>query len=83
VLLDLLFFFFVGRLYNPSCRGIDRLFPWGIFMGFGAVYPSIANYFEFLRHSISMYEIHCRWPAVSSSFGTSNLILHHFLLISS
>ena len=62
VLLDLLFFFFVGRLYNPYCRGIDRLFPWGIFMGSGAVYPSIANYFDFLRHSISMYEIHCRWP---------------------
>mmetsp|Transcript_1982 Transcript_1982/g.3757 ORF Transcript_1982/g.3757 Transcript_1982/m.3757 type:complete len:400 (+) Transcript_1982:33-1232(+) len=62
VLLDLLFFFVVGRLYNASCRGIDHLFPWGIFIILGSIYPSIANDFAFLRHSISMYDIMCSWP---------------------
>ena len=64
VLLDLLFFFVVGRLYNTSCRGVDSLFPWGVFVTLGAVFPSIANNFEFLRHSVSLYDIHCSWPAM-------------------
>lgn len=62
VLLDLTFFFFVGRLY--SCRGIDYLYPWGIFITLGAVYASIANEFDFLRHHISMYDMMCGWPVI-------------------
>ena len=64
VLLDLLSFFVVGRLHDPSCRGIDSIFPWGVMVALGAVYPSIANDFDFLRHSVSMYDIHCGWPAI-------------------
>jgi hypothetical protein len=64
VLLDMTFFFIIGRLYDPTCNGIDTIFPWILFMTLGAVYPSIANYFVFLRHSISMYDIHCGWPAI-------------------
>ena len=63
VLLDMTFFFIVGRLHDPTCNGIDSIFPWAIFMMLGAVYPSVANYFVFLRHSVSMYDIHCGWPA--------------------
>lgn len=61
VLLDLVLFFFIGRLYN--CKGIDNL-SWGVFILLGCTYPSIANDFAFLRHSISMYDVVCSWPAL-------------------
>jgi len=88
VLLDLLCFFFVGRLCNSSCRGIDCLFPWGILITLGSIYPSIANDFEFLRHSVTMYEIMCTWPFIlfiyalglvimAIVFGVSLIRSHH------
>lgn len=64
VLLDMTFFFIVGRLHDPTCKGIDSIFPWALFVMLGSLYPSIANYFKFLRHSVSMYDIHCGWPAI-------------------
>lgn len=88
VLLDLLFFFVVGRLHTASCRGIDQLFPRGIFIALGAVYPSIINNFQFLRHSVSMYEMMCNWPVLlfgyaialvvfASVFGVALLCSHY------
>jgi hypothetical protein len=43
VLLDMTFFFIIGRLHDPTCNGIDTIFPWTLCMTLGAVYPSIAN----------------------------------------
>lgn len=75
VLLDLLFFFIVGRLYNTSCRGVDSLFPWGVFVALGAVFPSIANDFDFLRHSVSLYDIHCGWPTILFMYAFFLLVM--------
>ncbi|KAL3807715.1 hypothetical protein ACHAXA_005728 [Cyclostephanos tholiformis] len=75
VLLDLLFFFVVGRLHDASCRGIDCILPWGVFIALGAVYPSISNDFEFLRHSVSMYDINCGWPAILFVYAFFLLVL--------
>ncbi|KAL7542572.1 hypothetical protein ACHAXR_011936 [Thalassiosira sp. AJA248-18] len=72
VLLDLFFFFFVGRLYISS--GIDNL-SWGIFILLGSTYPSIANDFEFLRHSISMYDIMCSWPILLYFYALALIVL--------
>ena len=35
VLLDMTFFFIVGRLHDPTCNGIDSIFPWALFMMLG------------------------------------------------
>lgn len=63
VLLDILFFFVVGRMYNSQVQ-VDKIFPWGMFIALGCIYPSIANDFAFLRHSLSMYEMMCNWPMI-------------------
>ncbi|KAL7552118.1 hypothetical protein ACHAWF_015330 [Thalassiosira exigua] len=73
VLLDLLFFFVVGRLHSDSCCGIDAIFPWGFFITVGAIYPSITSDIEFMKHSVSMYEIMCRWPTL--------LFIYAFVLV--
>ena len=69
VLLDLTFFFVVGRMHDSSCRGIDRIFPWGIMAALGATYPSVSNDLDFLKHSLSMYDIHCGWPAMLFAYA--------------
>eukprot|EP00804_Cyclotella_cryptica_P005591 CCRYP_003081-RD/>CCRYP_003081-RD protein AED:0.25 eAED:0.25 QI:262/1/1/1/0.5/0.2/5/1169/395 len=74
VLQDLLFFFIVGRLYShPS--GVDVLYPWGVFVSLGAIYPSLIQDFQFLRHSLSMYDMMCNWPAVLFAYVAMLLIL--------
>ncbi|KAL7518265.1 hypothetical protein ACHAWX_003112 [Stephanocyclus meneghinianus] len=74
VLQDLLFFFIVGRLYShPS--GVDVLYPWGIFASLGAIYPSFIQDFEFLRHSLSLYDMMCNWPAFLFVYVAVLLIL--------
>lgn len=60
VLLDIVVFFFVGRLYKR--RGVDSFFPYLIPMFAGSIYPSMLTDVWFLRHSASMYEIVCHWP---------------------
>lgn len=74
VLLDLLFFFVVGRLYRDSCNGIDTL-SWGMFITMGSIYPSIANDFDFLRHSISMYDMMCGWPIMLFVYASGLCIM--------
>lgn len=81
VVLDLTAFFLVGRLHRRS--GVDVLFPWGIFVLLGCIYPSIQNDFAFLRHSLSMYEMACNWPAILWAYvaliivGAATLIFVH------
>eukprot|EP00568_Trieres_chinensis_P012996 CAMPEP_0183299496 /NCGR_PEP_ID=MMETSP0160_2-20130417/6216_1 /TAXON_ID=2839 ORGANISM="Odontella Sinensis, Strain Grunow 1884" /NCGR_SAMPLE_ID=MMETSP0160_2 /ASSEMBLY_ACC=CAM_ASM_000250 /LENGTH=399 /DNA_ID=CAMNT_0025461751 /DNA_START=23 /DNA_END=1222 /DNA_ORIENTATION=+ len=60
VLLDILSFYLVGRLYKR--RGMDCLFPFLVPMACGVIYPSWTTTLSFLHHSFSLYEIHCTWP---------------------
>jgi hypothetical protein len=59
ILLDMLFFFVVGRLYEQ--QGVDHL-AWLVTVLLGSVYASVLSNFQFLQHSVSLYEIHCQWP---------------------
>jgi hypothetical protein len=59
ILLDMLFFFVVGRLYEQ--RGVDHL-AWLVTVLAGSFYASVLSNFQFLQHSVSLYEIHCTWP---------------------
>jgi len=81
VLADMLFFFIVGRLYQPHNPGIDSLFPWILFMTFGAIYPSVANNFEFLQHSLSMYSIMCTWPPILFVYAIALLVMAGVLIV--
>jgi hypothetical protein len=74
VLFDMLFFFVVGRMYDSQID-IDKLFPWGVFVALGCIYPSIANDFSFLRHSLSMYEVMCNWPMILFVYVVMLLVL--------
>lgn len=62
VMLDTIVFFIVGRLFSSDRPGIDQLM-YILPLLFGTIYPSWTNTWGFLRHSVSMYEIMCRWPA--------------------
>jgi hypothetical protein len=59
VVTDSLVFFVVGRLYNQ--RGVDHL-AWLLTAFLANVYASSINDFAFLRHSFTLYELHCTWP---------------------
>ena len=72
VLFDMLFYFVVGRCSKVN---IDKLFPWGSFIVLGCIYPSIANDFAFLRHSLSMYEMMCNWPWILFVYVATLLVL--------
>jgi hypothetical protein len=72
--MDMLFFFVVGRMYNSEVD-IDKLFPWGLFIALGCIYPSIANDFAFLRHSVSMYDMMCNWPMILFVYAATLLLL--------
>lgn len=74
VLLDVLFFFVVGRMYHSQVN-IDKIFPWGVFIALGCIYPSIANDFAFLRHSLSMYDMMCNWPMILFIYVLTLLVL--------
>lgn len=74
VMLDILFFFVVGRMYNSEVNTI-QIFPWGMFIALGCIYPSIANDFAFLRHSLSMYEMMCNWPVILFVYVAMLLIM--------
>jgi len=59
VVTDIAFFFIVGRLFKQ--RGVDHIM-W-IFTAFLAnIYSSYITNFSFLRHSLTLYEMHCTWP---------------------
>ena len=80
VLLDVLFFFVVGRMYHSQVE-IDKIFPWGVFIALGCIYPSIANDFAFLRHSLSMYDMMCNWPMILFIYVVTLMVLAVALVV--
>jgi hypothetical protein len=60
VVLDMIVFFFIGRLFRR--RGVDRLYPCLIPMMIGCILPSCINEWKIFQYSFSMFEIKCRWP---------------------
>ena len=59
VVCDILVFFVVGRLYRQ--RGVDH-FDWLSMALLCNLYSSYSSLFPFLKHSATLYEMHCRWP---------------------
>jgi hypothetical protein len=59
VVLDSMLFFVVGRLHKQ--RGVDHI-AWMITALAANVYASSITNLPFLRHSVTLYEMHCKWP---------------------
>lgn len=72
VALDLMFLFVVGRLGPRAVLPLDSAF-FVAALWLGALVPSLLNELHFMRVSISMYTIFCRWKA--QTFVTVGLVL--------
>jgi hypothetical protein len=59
IIMDATFFFVVGRLHKQ--RGVDHL-AWVVTALLANIYSSGMTAFAFLRHSSTLYEMHCLWP---------------------
>jgi len=59
IIMDCVVYFLVGRLWKQ--RGVDHL-AWIIPMIICNVYFECQNYATWLRHNVSLFEIHCLWP---------------------
>lgn len=59
IILDIMVFYVVGRLFRQ--RGVDHL-GWILTSWLAAFYTSWTTTFQFLRYSVSLYEMHCKWP---------------------
>lgn len=57
---DSISFFLVGRLWEQP-QGVDHL-AWIGMMVLSNVYWESQHYIPFLRHSFTLYEMHCVWP---------------------
>jgi hypothetical protein len=57
---DAVAFFVVGRLWQQQ-RGVDHL-AWIATMVLANLFFESQHYIPFLRHSFTLYEIHCVWP---------------------
>lgn len=60
VVCDAIIFFVVARLYQQ--RGVDHVAWMGIVFA-ANVYASFITNFPFLQHSVTLYQMHCVWPA--------------------
>ena len=60
ILLDCIVFFSVGRLYSQK-RSVDHAL-WMLIAFVGSMYTSILPKFDFLKHSVTLFEMHCVWP---------------------
>ena len=56
---DCIVFFLVGRLWRQ--RGVDHL-AWILPLLLCNVYFESQQFFSWLRHSVTLYEMHCIWP---------------------
>lgn len=56
---DCIIFFVVGRLWRQ--RGVDHL-AWILCAVLCNVYFESQHFFSWLRHSVTLYEMHCIWP---------------------
>jgi len=59
IISDCVVFFVVGRMWRQ--RGVDHL-AWIIPMIVCNIYFECQTYFTWIRHSVSLFEIHCLWP---------------------
>jgi hypothetical protein len=59
VVLDSVLFFVVGRMHRQ--RGVDHL-AWMAWMLAANLYASGITNLAFLRHSVTLYEMRCKWP---------------------
>jgi hypothetical protein len=59
IVLDSFLFFVVGRMHRQ--RGVDHL-AWMGWMFAANLYASGITNLAFLRHSVTLYEMHCKWP---------------------
>lgn len=59
IIMDCMFFFWVGRLHEQ--RGIDHL-AWLLIVWLGGSFASMETKFTFLQHSVTLYDMHCTWP---------------------
>mmetsp|Transcript_20315 Transcript_20315/g.49814 ORF Transcript_20315/g.49814 Transcript_20315/m.49814 type:complete len:288 (-) Transcript_20315:386-1249(-) len=58
---DCIIFFMVGRLWKQQRRGVDHL-AWILMALLCNVYFECQHFFSWLRHSATLYEMHCIWP---------------------
>jgi hypothetical protein len=59
IILDVMVFYVVGRLFRQ--RGVDHV-GWVLISWLSAFYASWTTTFAFLRYSVSLYEMYCKWP---------------------
>eukprot|EP00980_Cylindrotheca_fusiformis_P021687 scaffold8529_cov137-Cylindrotheca_fusiformis.AAC.17 len=59
IVFDAVVFFLVGRLWKQ--KGVDHL-AWVIPMIVCNVYFESQHFISWLRHSVTLYEMHCIWP---------------------
>lgn len=59
IVADCVIFFLVGRMWRQ--RGVDHL-AWILPMIICNVYFESQNFFPWLQHSATLYEMHCLWP---------------------
>lgn len=59
IILDIMTFYVVGRMFEK--QGVDHL-SWMITSWLAAFYMSFESTFQFLRYSVSLFEMHCVWP---------------------
>jgi hypothetical protein len=59
IIMDCVVYFMVGRMWRQ--RGIDHL-AWIIPIMVCNIYFECQTYFPWIRHSVSLFEIHCLWP---------------------
>jgi hypothetical protein len=59
IITDCVVYFVVGRMWRQ--QGVDHL-AWIIPMMVCNIYFECQTYFPWIRHSVSLFEIHCLWP---------------------
>jgi len=78
VALDLLVFFFVGRMYDRD--GIDTL-NFQLPVMFGGWFFSAMTEWDWARYNVSYYQIKCRWPTELFVFAGFTLFLCTLILM--
>mmetsp|Transcript_95246 Transcript_95246/g.168646 ORF Transcript_95246/g.168646 Transcript_95246/m.168646 type:complete len:616 (+) Transcript_95246:71-1918(+) len=68
VVLDIVFLFLVGRIGSASPLPVDSVaFILVVFVS--SLVPSLLNELDFMKHSLSMYEVMCSWSAATWLFA--------------
>mmetsp|Transcript_9900 Transcript_9900/g.16445 ORF Transcript_9900/g.16445 Transcript_9900/m.16445 type:complete len:221 (+) Transcript_9900:499-1161(+) len=60
IILDILSFYVLGRLYKKKIA-VDHL-AWCLVLLMGSLYNSIINQVPWLQYSFTLFEVHCTWP---------------------